>query len=120
MATGRIQDLLIVQLDIAAGSAGVLNYTTTRGMKFVDCSLYATNAGAGTILLTDSIAPITDAMNPGGVDLTVVRPTTIDPARTTFTAGQALQADSSGAALSATINCHFIPPNNATTTQTLV
>ncbi len=119
MATGRIQDLLIVQLDIAAGSAGVLNYTTTRGMKFVDCVLYATNGQAGTITITDSIGAITDAMNPAG-NFNISRPTTIDPARTTFTAGQALQADSSAGDLSATINCHFIPPNNATTTQTLV
>ncbi len=119
MATGRIQDLLLVQLVITASPIGVLNYITTRTMKFVDCSLYATNAVAGTIALTAPPGNITNTMDPGGVDLTVVRPTAIDPTLTTLTAGQVLGASVGGGGNAATVNCLFIPPNDATTTQTL-
>ena len=123
MATGRIQNLLLVQFAIKVGSAGTRNYTVTRDMKFVDCSMYGTGNGAGTMTVTQPLGAITSVMNPSfpgpPPDTIMARTSIIRADRTTLTAGTQLGVIVSANTNEGIVNCLFIPPNAPSTTQTL-
>jgi len=113
---------LVVKFAIKAGSAGTRNYAITRGMKFVDCSMYGTGNGAGTMTVTQPLGAITSVMNPGITlppDTIMARTSIIRADRTTLAAGTQLGIIVSANTNEGIVNCLFIPPNAPSTTQTL-
>lgn len=92
-----LNNLVVVRATHTALADTSETYTMTRAATFVDATVIATNAGAGTVTIRNGANAITGALDPASTDLAVVRADAALPAEKDLAVGAVLTFDPSAA-----------------------